>query len=67
MMSQLFAQAVLCVLTQPWPENSLSIASKPVRRSLHTIQRTQNSCLEELRSVQTTLYIQSYSRIEASL
>ena len=67
MMSQLFAQAVLCVLTQPWPKNSLSIASKPVRRSLHTIQRTQNSCLEELRSVQTTLYIQSYSRIEASL
>ena len=67
MMSQLFAQAVLCVLTQPWPKNSLSIASKPVRRSLHTMHRTQNSCLEELRSVQTTLYIKSYSRTEASL
>ena len=67
MMSQLFAQAVLCVLTQPWPKNSLSIASKPVRRSLHTIQRIQNSCLKELRSVETTLYIQSHPRTEASL
>ena len=66
-MNQLFAQVVLSVLTQPWPKHSLSITSKPVRRSLHTIQRTQNSCLEELRSVQTTLYIQSYSRTEASL
>ena len=66
-MNQHFAQAFLYVLTKPWPKHSLSICSKPVWRSLRTIKRTQNSCLEELWSVQTTLYIQSHSRTEASL
>ena len=66
-MNQLFAQVALSVLTQSWPKHSLSIASKPVRRSLHTIRRIQNSCLKELRSVETTLYIQSHPRTEASL